>query len=292
MALAAAAQINAIKRIANIKLASAFYGWADGCAHLRDAAARARGILARIMQRALAEAWNTWVEAAAEARRLRALLRRAVAMFANRALAGAWNAWVEHTRRAAWYKLQLRRCAARWMNRTLAQTFGRWADNVAEKRRQRVALGRYLMSRARDLRAEVFSAWAALWRERKEGLDRLRTCIARKRISMKLFLQWYWDAFDEDIKFTLRRILNTTEEEINSPYTQLHDRLCHFHKAMKPSGGAMRPLMSPAPGGARTLTPSLFHLDHDERSVIHSYSFMHENRTIQLGCRVRAGFEN
>ena len=36
--------------------------------------------------------------------------------------------------------------------------------------------------------------------DRCAALDRLRTCISRKRISFRLFKQWYWESFDDDVQ--------------------------------------------------------------------------------------------
>lgn len=42
--------------------------------------------------------------------------------------------------------------------------------------------------------------WHAAWQERCQALDRLRVCISRKRISFRLFKQWYWESFDDDVQ--------------------------------------------------------------------------------------------
>ena len=42
--------------------------------------------------------------------------------------------------------------------------------------------------------------WHAAWQERCQALERLRMCISRKRISFRLFKQWYWESFDDDVQ--------------------------------------------------------------------------------------------
>jgi len=42
--------------------------------------------------------------------------------------------------------------------------------------------------------------WHAAWQERCQALERLRLCISRKRISFRLFKQWYWESFDDDVQ--------------------------------------------------------------------------------------------
>lgn len=47
------------------------------------------------------------------------------------------------------------------------------------------------------------SRWHAAWQERCQALERLRICISRKRISFRLFKQWYWESFDDDVQVRL-----------------------------------------------------------------------------------------
>ena len=49
----------------------------------------------------------------------------------------------------------------------------------------------------------VACRWHAAWQERCQALDRLRVCISRKRISFRLFKQWYWESFDDDVQVSL-----------------------------------------------------------------------------------------
>lgn len=39
-----------------------------------------------------------------------------------------------------------------------------------------------------------------MWQEHLAATERLRICIAAKRISFRLFKQIYWQSFDEDIQ--------------------------------------------------------------------------------------------
>lgn len=47
---------------------------------------------------------------------------------------------------------------------------------------------------------ERLCRWHAAWQERCQALERLRVCISRKRISFRLFKQWYWESFDDDVQ--------------------------------------------------------------------------------------------
>lgn len=49
----------------------------------------------------------------------------------------------------------------------------------------------------------VVCRWHAAWQERCQALERLRICISRKRISFRLFKQWYWESFDDDVQVSI-----------------------------------------------------------------------------------------
>ena len=42
--------------------------------------------------------------------------------------------------------------------------------------------------------------WRHVCRERADAVERLRTCITRRRIAFRVFKQWYWESFDEDVQ--------------------------------------------------------------------------------------------
>ena len=42
--------------------------------------------------------------------------------------------------------------------------------------------------------------WRQVCQERAGAVERLRTCITRRRIAFRVFKQWYWESFDEDVQ--------------------------------------------------------------------------------------------
>lgn len=48
--------------------------------------------------------------------------------------------------------------------------------------------------------------WYEVWQGRVAATERLRMCIASKRISFRLFKQIYWQSFDEDIQVCLTHL--------------------------------------------------------------------------------------
>lgn len=53
--------------------------------------------------------------------------------------------------------------------------------------------------------------WYEVWQERVAATERLRMCIAAKRISFRLFKQIYWQSFDEDIQVCLMQLLRMVQ---------------------------------------------------------------------------------
>lgn len=46
----------------------------------------------------------------------------------------------------------------------------------------------------------AFWQWRAALEERKAAADNLRRCLTRKRIAFKLFRNWYWESFDDEMQ--------------------------------------------------------------------------------------------
>ena len=57
--------------------------------------------------------------------------------------------------------------------------------------------------------------WHAAWQERCQALERLRVCISRKRISFRLFKQWYWESFDDDVQVRLLEFLTSKLTQVD-----------------------------------------------------------------------------
>ena len=53
-------------------------------------------------------------------------------------------------------------------------------------------------------KAAALSHWRHLLAERREAAENLKRCLTRKRVAFRLFRQWYWESFDEDMQVGLR----------------------------------------------------------------------------------------
>ena len=42
--------------------------------------------------------------------------------------------------------------------------------------------------------------WQAVLQERNAAADNLRRCLIRKRVAFKLFRNWYWESFDDEMQ--------------------------------------------------------------------------------------------
>lgn len=72
----------------------------------------------------------------------------------------------------------------------------------------------------------VVCRWHAAWQERCQALERLRVCISRKRISFRLFKQWYWESFDDDVQVRMLALAGLMHRLMLCSKTQ---HLCMLH---------------------------------------------------------------
>lgn len=49
-------------------------------------------------------------------------------------------------------------------------------------------------------KAAALAHWRRLLAERREAQESLKRCLTRKRVAFRLFRQWYWESFDEDMQ--------------------------------------------------------------------------------------------
>lgn len=49
-------------------------------------------------------------------------------------------------------------------------------------------------------KAAALGHWRRLLAEKREAEEGLRRCLTRKRVAFRLFRQWYWESFDEDMQ--------------------------------------------------------------------------------------------
>lgn len=62
-----------------------------------------------------------------------------------------------------------------------------------------------------------------MYEEQRDIYARLKACITRQRISFRLFKQWYWESFDEDVQVWPQNALPSEACSLNS---RLHMQSC------------------------------------------------------------------
>jgi hypothetical protein len=49
-------------------------------------------------------------------------------------------------------------------------------------------------------KSAALAHWRRLLTEKAEAADNLRRCLTRKSVAFRLFRQWYWESFDDDMQ--------------------------------------------------------------------------------------------
>ncbi|GAQ78376.1 hypothetical protein KFL_000120230 [Klebsormidium nitens] len=110
-------------------------------------------------------------------------------------------------------RLSLYREARR--SRELAAALRRWCHVAARRRTLRLAGQRVAARVNRRRLGEAFSAWEEYVGEKVAARGELGACITRKKMAKRWFMQWYWDAFDNEIHRSLVDIVSSTQLSIN-----------------------------------------------------------------------------
>ena len=92
--------------------------------------------------------------------------------------------------------------------------------HVTEAARQRARAAAELASRRRT--SSLLTALAH-WHRVVAGEARrraaIKVCITAKRVTMHWFLQWYWEAYDDEIRSTLQTLMGTCDDTLHDLYT-------------------------------------------------------------------------
>ncbi|KAL0023069.1 hypothetical protein WJX79_008548 [Trebouxia sp. C0005] len=231
-----------IARMQNRCVAAAFQSWAVAVATSKEVAARRTQMVHAAVTRSnatlLGQMFVAWTELAGHQVGMRKEGGNKLHRLAMAHLYGSWaspSTWLHTSSHApacmaavmaAWsHALQVKQRHTRLLQCSLGGTAVRlqlsslraWQAVAQHKRHKRVALMRLLSKHLLNRKRHAFHRWHAAWQERCQALERLRVCISRKRISFRLFKQWYWESFDDDVQATLGHMFNTTEEAISSP---------------------------------------------------------------------------
>lgn len=98
-----------------------------------------------------------------------------------------------------------------------------WLEYSKKKRAMKVAEERI---RAKCKRSALSSVWIS-WRQHvadefaKEA--KIKSCIRSKRVLKDWFVNWYWDAYEDEIRSTLKLLYGTTEEVLGQLYDMYED---------------------------------------------------------------------
>lgn len=91
---------------------------------------------------------------------------------------------------------------------------------LTEAARQRIRAAAELAIRRRT--SQLLGALAH-WHRVVAGEARrraaIKVCITAKRVTMHWFLQWYWEAYDDEIRTTLQTLMGTCDDTLHDLYT-------------------------------------------------------------------------
>ena len=120
----------------------------------------------------------------------------------------AFNCLQEHAWNRRTKQIKVERFGAYLAQKTIRETFGSWRDQMVHGRRLHVVCNRLLMRQAFIAKSRAFDQWVTRIHRKNESLSNIRRCVKRKQVSLNFFLSWYWAALDDDVQFTLTKILH------------------------------------------------------------------------------------
>eukprot|EP00887_Chlorella_sp_A99_P005659 scaffold1.g5659.t1 len=213
---AAGARLEARHR--SVALRRAFAGWQQHAAALAAACAAVEGRRragAAVLLRHVLAGWRNCVAAAA-ARRTQ-LLRICVGRRMSAVQAGVFAAWQLHAQAAQRSREVMLRAVERLCLRHMRAAFDGWRGAARARRARRTAIARFMQRWDGARKAAALAHWRGLVSERDAARDNLRRCLLRKRVAFRLFRQWYWETFDEDMQETLRSMFEVADAAAHDP---------------------------------------------------------------------------
>lgn len=157
--------------------------------------------------------FNCWRSQAAVSKSLQArAIHSLVDRRASRLQTLGFKAWRLEATISARNEIVILHRGERIMLRAGRRTFETWRAAVRDHKSRRTAIMRFLQRISQARTASAFSAWRSLAAERAAAQEELRKCLIRKRVSFRIFRQWYWDSFDSDLQATLRAMFEMDDE--------------------------------------------------------------------------------
>ncbi|GAB4817699.1 hypothetical protein N2152v2_004745 [Parachlorella kessleri] len=109
------------------------------------------------------------------------------------------------------------RAVDRLCMRVTRGAFEAWREGARARKARRTAIARFMQRWQQQRLRTAQWHWQAVLQERKTAADNLRRCLIRKRVAFKLFRNWYWESFDDEMQETLRTMFEVTNEAAADP---------------------------------------------------------------------------
>ena len=286
-----------IARARNRLASAAYFQWRDLVQDNRKRLMTLQRFVTRMRSRSLAKAFDQWYDVSRDGTRKRELLHRTFSRIKNDMLNRSFNRWHEATIERIENKMQLRKIVGRMLRLRLSQSFAVWSENTAELIRQRVLIQKFVSRATKRSMVQCFYAWVdaiqeaktaskalayrerlivnvvsrlnrsslraamAKWcqvvEEREIHREMIRRNLRAKRVGMNFFMNWYWDAFDNDIQETMADMFGQTRTYMNEAFEDERGAL-DFDGVDDDEGPYSPPLSSSRSGGG-SRPSSVFH---------------------------------
>ena len=247
-----------IKRSRNRVAAAAFYQWRDLVQENRKRRILMQNFITRMRLRTVSKVMNQWYDVSREGTRKCVLIQQTFNRIKNEGLSRAFNRWHEATIERVEQKKSLRKIVGRMLRLKLSQSFTVWHENTVELSRQRVIIQKFVARATKRSMVQCFYAWVDAieqakvqakatayrdrlianvvsrtnrstlrlamekWREvvneREIHREIIRRNLRAKRVAMNFFMNWYWDAFDNDIQETMANMFGQTRTYMNEAF--------------------------------------------------------------------------
>ena len=128
------------------------------------------------------------------------------------------KAWAGEMRTARANRTRAFAAFARMRRALLRQVVLRWHRVILHEQKVRQTLGRFASHLLNLWGSAVLRSWWKLGETVRLRKEKMHRCVTAKRVVMQWFLQWYWDAYDDEIRSALRLLYGSTEGAMDSLY--------------------------------------------------------------------------
>ena len=128
------------------------------------------------------------------------------------------KAWAGEMRTARANRTRAFAAFARMRRALLRQVVLRWHRVILHEQKVRQTLARFASHLLNLWGSAVLRSWWKLGETVRLRKEKMHRCVTAKRVVMQWFLQWYWDAYDDEIRSALRLLYGSTEGAMDSLY--------------------------------------------------------------------------